>query len=142
MIETGVGVREVRNYIDGRWVDGGGASFESRSRDRRSRGDRSSPTRRPVRGDRCGTADVRRHRLATTAGKERSAILYELARLLREESPRLAELVAREMGKLIRYVREREIEPAIDRILFYAGAARLIRGEVTSSAPAISSTSS
>ena len=45
----------------------------------------------------------------------------------------LAELVAREMGKPIRYVREREIEPAIDRILFYAGAARLIRGEVTSS---------
>jgi acyl-CoA reductase-like NAD-dependent aldehyde dehydrogenase len=39
------------------------------------------------------------------------------------------------MGKPIRYVREREIEPAIDRILFYAGAARLIRGEVTSSAP-------
>ena len=30
MIETGVGVREVRNYIDGGWVDGGGASFESR----------------------------------------------------------------------------------------------------------------
>ena len=39
------------------------------------------------------------------------------------------------MGKPIRYVREREIEPAIDRILFYAGAARLIQGEVTSSAP-------
>ena len=64
LIETGVGVREVRNYIDGRWVDGGGASFESRSRDRRSRGDRGRvQSRRPVRGDRCGTADVRRHRL-------------------------------------------------------------------------------
>ena len=47
----------------------------------------------------------------------------------------MAELVAREMGKPIRYVREREIEPAIDRILFYAGAARMIRGDVTSSAP-------
>ena len=39
------------------------------------------------------------------------------------------------MGKPIRYVREREIEPAIDRILFYASAARMIRGEVTASAP-------
>ena len=39
------------------------------------------------------------------------------------------------MGKPIRYVREREIAPAIDRILFYASAARMIRGEVTSSAP-------
>ena len=39
------------------------------------------------------------------------------------------------MGKPIRYVRDREIEPAIDRILFYASAARMIRGEVTASAP-------
>ena len=39
------------------------------------------------------------------------------------------------MGKPIRYVRERELEPAIDRILFYASAARMIRGEVTASAP-------
>ena len=35
------------------------------------------------------------------------------------------------MGKPIRYVRDRELEPAIDRILFYASAARMIRGEVT-----------
>jgi hypothetical protein len=39
------------------------------------------------------------------------------------------------MGKPIRYVREREIAPAIDRIEFYAAAARMIRGEVTASAP-------
>jgi betaine-aldehyde dehydrogenase len=70
-----------------------------------------------------------------TAGRERAAILLELARLLREEAEPLARLVAIEMGKPIRYVREREIEPAIDRILFYASAARMIRGEVTASAP-------
>ena len=57
------------------------------------------------------------------------------ADLLREEAEPLARLVAIEMGKPIRYVREREIAPAIDRILFYASAARMIRGEVTSSAP-------
>ena len=48
----------------------------------------------------------------------------------------------REMGKPIRYVREREIEPAIDRIRFYAGAARLITGEIDRGGrPATSSTS-
>jgi acyl-CoA reductase-like NAD-dependent aldehyde dehydrogenase len=137
MIETGVGVGEVRNYIEGQWVGGTGTPFESRD---------------PATGDLVATATastvddlsaaIAAARQAfdetdwpTTAGKERAAILYELARLLREEAPRLSELVAREMGKPIRYVREREIEPAIDRILFYAGAARLIRGEVTSSAP-------
>jgi len=71
----------------------------------------------------------------STSGRERSAILLELARLLREEAEPLSRLVATEMGKPIRYVRERELEPAIDRILFYASAARMIRGEVTASAP-------
>ena len=46
-----------------------------------------------------------------TSGRERAAILFELARLLREEAEPLARLVATEMGKPIRYVREREIEP-------------------------------
>ncbi|HEV8281730.1 MAG TPA: aldehyde dehydrogenase family protein [Candidatus Limnocylindrales bacterium] len=137
MIETGVGARQVRNYVNGAWVVGSGASFESRD---------------PATGDLVATATastvddlsvaIAAARRAfdqtgwpTTAGKERAAILLELARLLREESRPLADLVAREMGKPIRYVREREIEPAIDRILFYAGAARMIRGEITSSAP-------
>ncbi len=137
MIETSVGVREVRNYIDGGWVTATGDRFESRD---------------PATGDLVATATtstvddlsaaIAAARRAfdetdwpTTAGKQRSAILMELARLLREEADPLAELVAREMGKPIRYVREREIEPAIDRILFYASAARMIRGEVTSSAP-------
>jgi acyl-CoA reductase-like NAD-dependent aldehyde dehydrogenase len=137
LIETGVGVREVRNYIDRRWVDGGGASFESRDP---ATGDLVATAVESNLDDLSAAIGAARRTFddtgwSTTAGKERSAILYELARLLREESPRLAELVAREMGKPIRYVREREIEPAIDRILFYAGAARLIRGEVTSSAP-------
>ncbi len=70
-----------------------------------------------------------------SSGRQRAAILHRLADLLRSEAPRLAELIAREMGKPIRYVREREIEPAIDRVLYYAGAARLIRGEVTATAP-------
>jgi acyl-CoA reductase-like NAD-dependent aldehyde dehydrogenase len=137
VIEMGAGVREVRNYVDGRWVEATGMAFESRD---------------PATGDLVATATastvedlgvaIAAARGAfdetgwpSTAGKERAAILLELARLLREEARPIAELVAREMGKPIRYVREREIEPAIDRILFYAGAARLIRGEVTSSAP-------
>jgi acyl-CoA reductase-like NAD-dependent aldehyde dehydrogenase len=137
MIETGVGVRQVRNYIDGAWVPGSGAPFESRDP---ATGDLVATSMASTVDDlSAAIASARRAFDETgwpsTAGKERAAILLELARLLREESRPLAELVAREMGKPIRYVREREIEPAIDRILFYAGAARLIHGEVTSSAP-------
>jgi betaine-aldehyde dehydrogenase len=137
MIETGVGVRQVRNYIDGAWVPGNGAPFESRDP---ATGELVATAAASTVDDLSAAIAAARRAFdetgwASTAGKERAAILLELARLLREESRPLAELVAREMGKPIRYVREREIEPAMDRILFYAGAARLIRGEVTSSAP-------
>ena len=128
----------VENYIGGRWAPAAsGATLESRD---------------PATGDLVATApqsgaeDVDRavaEARATfddgewpaTSGRQRAAILLELAALLREEAEPLSRLVAVEMGKPIRYVREREIEPAIDRILFYASAARMIRGEVTASAP-------
>ena len=137
MIETAAPVREVRNYVDGGWVQASGATFESRDP---ATGDLVATARASTADDLSAAVAAARRAFdetdwPTTAGKARSAILYELARLLREESGALAELVAREMGKPIRYVRERELEPAIDRILFYAGAARLIHGEVTSSAP-------
>jgi len=137
MIETGEAVRDVRNYIDGDWVRGSGATFESRDP---ATGDLVATAAASTIDDLSAAIAAARRAFddtgwPTTAGKERAAILFELARLLREDSALIAELVAREMGKPIRYVRERELEPAIDRILFYAGAARLIRGEVTSSAP-------
>ena len=138
MTDTIERVIAVENYIGGRWEPAGsGATFESRD---------------PATGGLVATAprseaeDVDRAIAAArttfdegtwagTSGRERSAILLELARLLREEAEPLSRLVATEMGKPIRYVRERELEPAIDRILFYASAARMIRGEVTASAP-------
>jgi acyl-CoA reductase-like NAD-dependent aldehyde dehydrogenase len=128
----------VDNFIDGTWRPAAsGATFESRD---------------PATGDlvavapQSGVEDVDRAIAAArrtfddgawpaTSGRERAGILLELARLLREEAEPLSRLVAVEMGKPIRYVRERELEPAIDRILFYASAARMIRGEVTASAP-------
>jgi acyl-CoA reductase-like NAD-dependent aldehyde dehydrogenase len=131
-------VMEVANYVDGGWAPAAsGATLESRD---------------PATGDLVAVApqsdvtDTERAIAAAraafdegtwpgTSGRERAAVLFELARLLREEAEPLSRLVATEMGKPIRYVREREIEPAIDRILFYASAARMIRGEVTASAP-------
>ncbi|HVL54760.1 MAG TPA: aldehyde dehydrogenase family protein, partial [Vitreimonas sp.] len=136
MIDTSV--LTVQNHVDGQWAPAiSGDRFESRD---------------PATGALVATApasgleDLDRAIGAArrafdagewpaTSGRQRAAILFELARLLREEAEPLARLVAREMGKPIRYVRQREIEPAIDRILFYAGASRLIRGEVTATAP-------
>ena len=138
MTDTTQAVITVANYIDGEWSPAAsGETIESR--------DPSTGELVAV-APRSGVEDVERAIAAAratfddgawpaTSGRERAAILFELARLLREEAEPLARLVAIEMGKPIRYVREREIEPAIDRILFYASAARMIRGEVTASAP-------
>src|SRR4051794_16808041 len=138
MTQTRTPVITVANYIDGAWSPAAsGTTLESRD---------------PATGELVAVApqsdveDVERAIGAArttfdqgawpaTSGRERAAILFELARLLREEAEPLSRLVATEMGKPIRYVREREIEPAIDRILFYASAARMLRGEVTASAP-------
>ena len=137
MTSTAAPPIQVENYIGGAWSPAeSGATLESRD---------------PATGELVAIApqsnvvDIERAISAAratfddgawpaTAGRERAAILLELARLLREEIEPLARLVATEMGKPIRYVREREIEPAIDRIQFYAGAARLIHGQVTSAA--------
>ena len=138
MTTTTMGALTVENYIDGAWRPAASrATLESHN---------------PATGELVATApasSIDDVDLAIGAarrafnegdwsqrpGKDRSAVLLELARLLRENGDRLARLISEEMGKPIRYAREREIEPAIDRILFYAAAARMIRGEVTSSAP-------
>ncbi len=138
MIETGTAVREVRNYVDGAWVEASGSVFESRDP---ATGELVATARASSLDDLDRAIGAARRTFdetgwGVTDGRARSAILLELASLLAAEAGPLAELVAREMGKPIRYVREREIAPAIDRIRFYAAASRMIRGEVTSSAPA------
>jgi acyl-CoA reductase-like NAD-dependent aldehyde dehydrogenase len=131
-------VIQVANYIDGGWVPAAsGATLESRdpaTGDLVAMAPQSTveDTGRAIAAARAAFDDGA---WPATSGRERAAILFELADLLREESEAMSRLVATEMGKPIRYVREREIEPAIDRILFYASAARMIRSEVTTSAP-------
>ena len=122
-----------------RWVAGRvGETFESRDP---ATGELVAVAPRPASedvgpGDRRGPRDVRRRRLAGhvghASGRRSCSSSPGCCARRPSRSPRL---VAIEMGKPIRYVREREIEPAIDRILFYASAARMIRGEVTASAP-------
>jgi betaine-aldehyde dehydrogenase len=130
---------KVRNYIDGAWRDASsGAIFESRD---------------PWSGELVATAgassvdDVRAAVGAARRafddgdwrlrpGKARAAVLLALADRLESRTEELSRLVAREMGKPVRYARERELEPAIDRIRFYAGAARLVEGVVTNAAAA------
>ena len=68
-------------------------------------------------------------------GKERAKILLKLADLLETNAERFGRLIAIEMGKPLKFGLEREVHAAVDRLRFFAGAARLINGEVTMAAP-------
>ena len=81
MIETGTRVREVRNYVDGGWVDAVGAPFESRDP---ATGELVATARASTPDDLSAAIAAARRAFdetdwPTTAGKGRAAILYELA---------------------------------------------------------------
>lgn len=69
------------------------------------------------------------------SGRERAQVLLKLADLLEANAERFGYLIAVEMGKPVKFGLEREVHAAVDRLRFFAGAARLITGEVTMAAP-------
>ena len=128
----------VLNYINGEWTPAlAGKTFDSFN---------------PATGEHVATAqdssveDVERAiRAAREAfdsgewsrrpGKERAKVLLKLADLLEANAARFGRLIAIEMGKPLKFGLEREVHAAVDRLRFFAGAARLIHGEVTMAAP-------
>jgi betaine-aldehyde dehydrogenase len=59
---------------------------------------------------------------------QRSAALHELARVLQERAPELAEVESRQAGKPIRLSSEFDVPGTIDNSAFFAGAARTLEG--------------
>lgn len=124
---------KVRNYIDGRWVEGGGDHLES-----------ANPytgetlARAPVSDAEAVDAAVAAARRAFDdgdwrwrKGAERAAALSAFAEALAAKSKSISELIAREMGKPVTVNLTREVESAVDKLRYYAGAARMVDGRVT-----------
>jgi acyl-CoA reductase-like NAD-dependent aldehyde dehydrogenase len=126
-----------RHLIGGQWVDEG-ERFESYST---SDGSllAQAPTADESVVDRAVTSA--RSAFHESGWKERraadrSAVLLELGDRLDDAAPRIARLVAAEMGKPIRLALDREIRGAADKFRYYAGIARALSGEVTGASPA------
>ncbi len=128
-----LGTKSFKNFIDGEWVDAAsGATFESIS---------------PANGDtigvfpRSGAADVDRAVEAAKAAYEewrlvpapkRGDVLYRFANLLVEDKADLAELMSREMGKVLPEAGG-DVQEAIDMSLYMAGEGRRLFGQTTPS---------
>ena len=130
-------VIEARHLIDGEWSDAG-EPFESRASY-----DGELVCRAPAADETTvGAAVAAARRAYERSGwkerraAERAAVLLELAGRLEGEARPIAELVAREMGKPIRLALDREVNGAVDKLRYFAGAARVLEGSVTGASPA------
>ena len=128
-----LGAKTFQNYIAGEWVDAAsGETFEStspangdaigtfRARARRTSTGRSRPRRPPSRS---GASSRRR-----SAARSSSAS----AQLLSDQKEELAQLMTREMGKVLAEARG-DVQEAIDMAYYMAGEGRRLFGQTTPS---------
>ncbi len=128
---------ELRNYVGGRWAASLAPTFESTN---------------PMNGETVATAptsDATDVDAAVQAAREavesrvwsdlraadRASALNALADALQARERDAGELIAREMGKPIRIARGREVGGAIDRLRYFAGAARALDGRFVGAPP-------
>src|SRR5438034_9770977 len=127
------GAKTFQNYIDGEWVDAAsGETFESTS---------------PANGDTIGVfprssaADVERAVAAAKHAYEdwrlvpapkRGELLFRFAHLLSEQKEDLAQLMTREMGKVLAEARG-DVQEAIDMAYYMGGEGRRLFGQTTPS---------
>jgi alpha-ketoglutaric semialdehyde dehydrogenase len=130
---TTAGTRTFQNYVGGEWVDAAsGETFET-----------TSPATGEVLGvfPRSGADDVDRAVDAARAAYEewrlvpapkRGEILFRFGQLLAEEKDDLAELMSREMGKVLPEAGG-DVQEAIDMAYYMAGEGRRLFGQTTPS---------
>jgi aldehyde dehydrogenase (NAD+) len=124
---------EVRNYVGGEWVSPKGKRFQSFNP---YTGEVLSSA--PESDAKAVDAAVEAARIAFDEGgwrwlkgAERATALLAFANLLEQRAKPISELIAKEMGKPITVNMTREVESAVDKLRYYAGAARAIDGRVT-----------
>src|SRR6187397_2441216 len=127
------GTKRFRNYIGGEWVDAtGGETFESivpATGDAIGEFPRSSPedVDRAVAAAKAAYEDWR-----LTPAPKRAEVLYRFANLLVEHKDDLADLMSREMGKVL-VEAAGDVQEAIDMTLYMAGEGRRMFGQTTPS---------
>jgi aldehyde dehydrogenase (NAD+) len=117
-----------RNYIAGEWVDAlSGKTFASFNP---ANGDLigEAPSCAPEDVERAVSAAVEaQRRWRRIPAPKRGEILFRVARKLEEDKERLAQLLTREMGKVIAEARG-DVQEAIDMAYFMAGEGRRLLG--------------
>jgi alpha-ketoglutaric semialdehyde dehydrogenase len=126
------GTQTLRNLIGGEWVDASGNTFESRSP---ANGDLIGTFRRSTAEDVDRAVAAAKDAYATwrlVPAPKRGEILFRFGALIAEHKDELAELMAREMGKVLPEAGG-DVQEAIDMSYYMAGEGRRLFGHTTPS---------
>jgi acyl-CoA reductase-like NAD-dependent aldehyde dehydrogenase len=126
-------VRSINNYVDGKWVDPKVERFRSVN-PATGEAFASAPVSDAAAVDAAVAAARRafdRGDWRWRKGSERARALLAFADALAARARDISELIAREMGKPVRVNLAREVEGAVDKLRYFAGAARFLEGQVT-----------
>jgi phenylacetaldehyde dehydrogenase len=126
-------VKTVKNYIDGQWVESQVDRFQSFNAVTGA-AFASAPISDTAAVDAAVQAARQAHDRGDwrwRKGSERAAALLALADALAARGREISEMIAYEMGKPVRVNMAREIHGAVDKLRFFAGAARLLEGQIT-----------
>jgi acyl-CoA reductase-like NAD-dependent aldehyde dehydrogenase len=126
-------MKSVSNYVGGAWVDPKVERFRSVN-PATGEAFASAPASDAVTVD-AAVAAARRAfdggGWRWRKGSERANALLAFADALAARGREISELIAGEMGKPVRVNLAREVEGAVDKLRYFAGAARMLEGQVT-----------
>jgi len=123
-----------KNYIDGKWAEPKGAkTFESRNPAHQTEVVGVFPRSSAVDVDAAVQAAKKAFRgWRLTPAPVRAEFLYKVAELIKTHKEELAQLMTREMGKVLKEARG-DVQEAIDLALYAAGEGRRLFGQTTPS---------
>lgn len=127
-------VKSCQNLIDGKMVDAAsGATFESRSPAHKNEVVGVFPKSGAEDVDRAVKAARQAFRTwSRVPAPKRAELLYRVAAIIMRRKEEMAQVLTREMGKVLKEARG-DVQEAIDMALFVAGEGRRMHGETTPS---------
>lgn len=130
-------MKALANYVEGRWVEAAGEEFSSLNP---ATGEVVATARAGTPADVDGAVSAARRAFdrgdwPRTRAAHRAAALLALADALERREKEAGELIADEMGKPVRVARGREVGGAVDRLRYFAGAARNLEGRFVPAPP-------
>lgn len=132
-IQSGMKVKQYVNFIDGEWIASESGQFKQNTNPVNGEvlGEVAQSTKEDV-NQAVAAAKRAQKEWRNVPAPERADVLYKVAFLLKERKEELAQILTKEMGKVIAEARG-EVQEAIDMAYYMAGEGRRLFGDTVPS---------